>query len=88
MYKLLAILFEIDNFFPSISMDKESSKSSFSNTVICFPKVMPFLSKNCKNSDEESSTPTQTPDSFFNKVDNKILSILLKFPSLSGIGSP
>ena len=44
---------------------------------------MPFLSKNCKNSDEESSTPTQTPDSVFNNDDNKILSITFKFPSLS-----
>jgi hypothetical protein len=88
MYKLLAILLEIDSFSPSTRMDKESSKSSFSKTVICLPNTIPFLSKNCKKSDEESFTPTQIPDSFFCRVDNKLLSIFLRFPSLSGIGSP
>ena len=88
MYKLLAILFEIDNFLSPINMDKESSKSSLSRIVIFFPKVMPFLSKNCKNSDDESSTPIQIPLSFLDNVDNKLFSTIFKFPSLSGIGSP
>ena len=69
-------------------MDKEPSKFSFSKTLISLPRVMPFLSKNCKNSEEESLTPTQIPLSFFNKVDNKLFSTTFKFPSLSGIGSP
>ena len=74
MYKLFAIFFEIESFSPSISMNKESSKSSFSITVIFFPSVIFFLSKNLKNSEEESFTPTHIPLSFLLNVDKRILS--------------
>ena len=65
MYRLLAIFFEIESFCWAILINNESSKSSFSKTVISSPRVIPFLSKNCKNSEEESLTPIQIPLSFF-----------------------
>ena len=68
MYKLLAILFEIEIFSLFIFINKESSKGSFSITLIFFPSAISFLSKNCKNSDELSFTPTQIPLSFLENV--------------------
>mgnify|MGYP003336629366 CR=1 FL=1 len=57
----MAILLEIESTLPATLVDNDPSKDSIERTSIFFPKEMPFLSKYCKKSEDESSTPIQTP---------------------------
>ena len=66
----------------------ELSKSSICKISIIHPKAIFLLSRNCKNEEDESFTPTNFPFSPIFKSQSKNLFLYFIKPAGLGIGSP